>query len=72
MIANEETGQTPAKFDNVIENIFKVIVFSQRKKIFFATYDTTQLVPIRILPFPVPLCVIPCFISLGVDRKSVV
>ena len=25
MIANEKIGQTPAKFDNVIDNIFKVV-----------------------------------------------
>ena len=25
MIANEKNGQTPAEFDNVIDNIFKVV-----------------------------------------------
>ena len=64
MIANDEIVQTPSEFDNVIDNIIKV-VFSMNvnkgKKFLLATYDPTQLQPIRGRPFLVPPCVIPCY-----------
>ena len=63
MIANDKIGQTPAKFDNVIDNIFKVVCgmnFHKGKKN-LATYDQTQLQPIRGHSFMVYPCVIPCY-----------
>ena len=49
MIANDEIGQTPVKFNYVIENIFKVVygMNVHKGKIYIATYDPTQLQPIR-------------------------
>ena len=62
MIANDRIGQNPAKFDNEIGNIFKVVcgmnVHKGKKNL--ATYKPTQLQPIRGRPFMVPLCVMPC------------
>ena len=46
MISIDKIGQTPAKFDNVIDNIFKV-VFSinvhKGNKFLLETYDPTQI-----------------------------
>ena len=44
MIANDKIGQTPAKFDNVIDNVFKVVCgmnVHKGKKIYLQ--HTTQL-----------------------------
>ena len=64
MIANDKIGQTPSEFDNVIDNIFKVVCcinVHRRKKSLLATYNPTQLQPIRVHPFLVSPCVIPCY-----------
>ena len=64
MIANDKIGQTPAKFDNVIDNIFKAVCginFHKGKKILLEIYDPTQLQTIRGRPFLVSPCVIPCY-----------
>ena len=50
MISNDEIGQTPVKFDNVIENSFKVVCgmnINKGKKFLLETYDPTQLQLIR-------------------------
>ena len=50
MIDNDKIGQTPAKFDNVIDNIFKVVFvinYHKGDKFLLAPYDPTQLQPIR-------------------------
>ena len=52
--ANDKIGQTPAEFDNVIDNIFKIVCGMNVQKVnkfMLATYDPTHLQ----LP-----CVIPC------------
>ena len=64
MIANDKTSQTPAKFDNVIDNIFEVVCginFHKGNKFILETYDSTQLQPIRGRPFLVSPCFIPCY-----------
>ena len=64
MIANDKIGQTPAEFDNVIDNISKAVCgmnFHKRKNFLIATYDPTQLQPIRGRQFLVYPCVIPCY-----------
>ena len=63
MIFDEKIGQTPAKFDNMIDNIFKVVFgmnVHKGNKFLLATYDPTQLQPIRGSQFLVPPRVIPC------------
>ena len=57
MIANDKIGQSPAKFPNVIDNIFKIVcgMNVHRGKKLLATYEPTQLQPIRGRPFLVPL-----------------
>ena len=62
MIPNEKIGQNPAKFDNVIDNIFKFVCginVHKGNKFLLSTYDPTQLQPIRVRPFLVSFCVIP-------------
>ena len=62
MIANDEIGQSPAKFDNMIDNIFKVfcgINVHKGSKFILAIYDPTQLQPIIGRLFLVSPCVIP-------------
>ena len=64
MIANDEIGQSPAEFDNAIDDIFKVVCgtnFQKGIKFLIATYNPTQLQPIRGRPFLVSPCVIPCY-----------
>ena len=54
IIAIDKHGQTPAKFDNVIDSIFKVLFgmnYHKGKQILLAIYDPTQLQPITGLPF---------------------
>ena len=44
VVANDQIGQTPAKFDNLIENIFKVVCginVHKGKKYILVTYDPT-------------------------------
>ena len=63
MIANDKIVQTSAKFDNVIDNIFKDFFgmnVHKGKAFLLATYNPTQLQPIRGCPFLVPPCVILC------------
>ena len=63
MIANDKNGQIPAKFDNEIDNIFKVVCgmnVTKGKKIFLAAYDQTKPKPSKGRPFLVSPCVIPC------------
>ena len=46
MIANDKIGQTPAAFDNVIDNIFKFVCgmnVHKGKTFLLATYNPTQL-----------------------------
>ena len=63
MIANDKIGQTPAKFDNVIDNIFKFVwgINVHKRKNLLETYDPTQLQPIRGRQFLVSPCVITCY-----------
>ena len=64
MISNNKIGQTHAKFDNVIDNIFKFFCgmnFYKRDNFLLATYNPTQPQPIRGSPFLVSPCVIPCY-----------
>ena len=61
MIANDKIGQTPTKFDNVIDNIFKLFCgmnVHKGGKFLLAIYDPTQLQPIIGRPFLVCRCVI--------------
>ena len=63
IIANAKIGQTPAKFDNVIGNIFKAFCgmnVHKGSKILLEIYNPTQLQTIRGRPFMVSPCVIPC------------
>ena len=64
MVANGEIGQTPTRFDNVIDNIFKVVCVinvQKENKFRLAIYDPTQFQPIRGHPSMVSPCVIPCY-----------
>ena len=64
MIDNDKIGQTSAKFDNVIDNIFKVvcgIIAHKGNKFIFSTYDPAQLQTIRGRPLLVSPCDIPCY-----------
>ena len=64
MIANDKIGQTPAGFDNVIDNILKVVCgmnFQKGKIFLLVSYDPTQLQPIRWRPFLVSPYVIPYY-----------
>ena len=64
MISNDKIGQTPAKFDNVIDNIFKVVCgmnVHKEEKNLLETCNPTQLQPIRGRSFMVSPCVIPCY-----------
>ena len=64
MISNDKIGQTPAKFDNVIDNIFKVVCgmnVQKEEKNLLETCNPTQLQPIRGRSFLVSPCVIPCY-----------
>ena len=59
MIANDKIAETPAKFDNVIGNNFKVFsgMNVHKGKFLLATYDPTQLQTTIGRPFLVaPLC----------------
>ena len=52
MVYNDKIGQIPAKFGNLIDNIFKVfcgINFYKGKKFLLATYDLTQRLG-KVLP----------------------
>ena len=72
MIANDEIGQTFSKFDNVIDNIFKVVCGMNVQKantFILATYDPKQLQPIRGRPFQVSLCVIPCYKIISIKNS---
>ena len=63
MIANDKSGQTPAKFDNLIDNIFKYFCsmnVHKGEENILTTYEPTQLKTIRGRPFLVPPCLIPC------------
>ena len=63
MIANDKIGQNPAKFDNVIDNIFKFVCdmnAQKGNKFLIAAYYPTQPQPIRGRSFLVSHCVIPC------------
>ena len=64
MIANDKIGQTSSEFDNVIDNIFKVVCSMNvynGNEFLLVTYDPTKIQPIRGRPFMVPPCVIPCY-----------
>ena len=64
MISNDEIGQIPTKFDNAIENNFKVVCGMDVNKgniFLLETYHPTQLQHIRGRPFLVSPCVIPCY-----------
>ena len=64
MISNDKIGQNPAKFDNVIDNIFKVVYgmnVQKGNKFILATYNPTQLQTVRGRLFLVYPCVIPCY-----------
>jgi len=64
LICNDEIGQTQAEFDNVIDNILKLVShinIHKGNKLLFTMYDPTQLQPIRGSPFIVSPYVIPCY-----------
>ena len=63
IIVNDQIGQAPAKFDNMVDNIFKVVcgMNVHKEKILLATYDPTQLQPVRVSPFMVTPLVITCY-----------
>ena len=64
MIANDEMGQSPAKLDNVFDNVLKIVCginVHKANKICVGTYDPTQLQPIRGHPFLVSPSIIPCY-----------
>ena len=64
MISNDKMGQNTAKFDNEIENIFKVICgmnVHKGKYFLLATYNQTKLQTIRGRPFMVSSRVITCY-----------
>ena len=42
MIANDKIGQTPAEFDNLIDNIFKVFAVLMFKRVKIYLQHTTQ------------------------------
>ena len=57
MIANDEFVQTPAEFDNAIDNIFKFVCgmnIHKGDKFILETYYPTQLQHIRGRPFLMP------------------
>ena len=73
MVANDEIGQTPSKFDNFIDNIFRVVCgmnLHKRNTFLLATYDPTQLQPIRGSLFLVSPCVIPCYKIVHIKNMS--
>ena len=64
MIANDKICQTLSEFDNYNDNIFKVVCcinVNKGNKFLHATYDTTQVQPIRGRPFMVSPFIIPCY-----------
>ena len=64
MIDNDKVGQTPTKFDNVVDKkIESVCVMNVHKgnRFVLASCDPTQPQPIRGRPFMVSPCVIPCY-----------
>ena len=71
MLFNDEIDQTTAKFDNVVDNIFKAVCcmnVHNGNKFLLATYEPTQLQFIRGHLFLVaPLC----YAILGVTAISI-
>ena len=72
MISNDKIGQTLDEFDNAIDNIFKVVCsmnVHKGNKFILATFDPTQLQPIRGRPFLVYPCVIKCYKSIPIKNS---
>ena len=72
MIANDEIGQSPAEIDNVIDNILKLVCrvnVHKGNKFVLATYDPTQLQPVRGRPFLVSPCIIPCYKIVSIKNS---
>ena len=72
MIANDKIGQTLAKFDNMIDNIFKVfcgINVHKGEKNILETYNPTQLQPIIGRQFLVSPCIIPCYKTIPIKNS---
>ena len=72
IIDNDKIGQSPAKFDNLIDNLFKVVCgmnVHKGSKFLSATCDPTQLQPIRVRPFMMSTCVIPCCKSIPIKHS---
>ena len=71
MISNDKIGQNPTKFDNLIDNIFKVVCgmnVHKLNKCIIATYNPTQLQPIRGHPCILSPCVIPCYKIISIKN----
>ena len=72
MIANDKIGQNTTEFDNVIDNILKIVYgmnVHEGNNLIPAKYDLTQLQPIRGIPFLVPPCVIPCYNIIPINKS---
>ena len=72
MISNDKIGQTLDGFDNAIDNIFKVVCgmnVHKWNKFILATFDPTQLQPIRGRPFLAYPCVIKCYKSIPIKNS---
>ena len=64
MFATDEIGQSSAQFDNICDNIIRLLCgvnIYKGNKLEVSTYDPTQLQPIRGHPFLVSPNVIPCY-----------
>ena len=64
IIANDEIGQSPAEFDSVCDNVLRLLCgynIYKARKLVIATYDPTQLQPIKSQPLLVSPNIIPCY-----------
>ena len=71
MIANDKIGQTPSKFDNVIDNIFKCFCSMNvhKGKYLLEIYKPTQPQHIKVIPYLASPCVIPCYKSILIKNS---
>ena len=71
MISNVTIGQSPAKFDNVIDNIFKLVcgMNFHEGKILLKKYNPSSLQPIQGHPFLVSLFDIPCYKIISIKNS---
>jgi hypothetical protein len=64
IFATDKIGQSSAQFDNICDNIIRLLCgvnIYKGNKLEVSTYDPTQLQPIRGHPFLVSPNVIPCY-----------